>query len=183
MHMHTRHSDHQSETAYQRIPRKPLDDVMWYGCCFQDWHQWGESSSFFPECDPKFWLLFPNLLLQFPHSSTPSLSWTLYLVFSTLRSPSELLVSYSFISQSDFFLTKTTLYNHPRSNRTRILKLCSDCDNGGQTRTAVFAQLHLGRLDSLEVPCGLPRSEAKWSICPVCDPSDQPQPFISPNAT
>lgn len=78
------------------------------------------------------------------------------------------------------FLTKTTLYDHPRSTRTRILKLCSGRDNGGQTRTAVFARLHLGRLDSLEVPCGLPRSEAKWSICPVCDPSDQPQPFISP---
>lgn len=24
---------HQPDSAYQRIPRKPLDDVMWRGCC------------------------------------------------------------------------------------------------------------------------------------------------------
>lgn len=45
-------------TAYQRIPRKPLDDVMRWGCrsntdISRERERERESSSFFPEYDPK----------------------------------------------------------------------------------------------------------------------------------
>lgn len=65
---------------------------------FQDWHQWGESFSFFPECDPK--VLAPRC----ESSAPPQILNPEHLVFLTPKPASHVLCSNSQICQMQVFL-------------------------------------------------------------------------------
>lgn len=56
-------SDRQPGTAYQRIARKPLDDVMWYSCCSKTDISRERASHSFQSMTLRFWLHYRNLLL------------------------------------------------------------------------------------------------------------------------
>lgn len=79
MHVHPySDSDHQLRTAYQQIPRKPLDDVMWYSCCSKNDISGERASYSFHSKIQRFLAPLPksNVPLQLPHSPTPSQYWT-----------------------------------------------------------------------------------------------------------
>lgn len=127
-----------SGTSYQQIPRKPLDDVMWYGCCSKTDISGERAPHSFQSMTQKFWLQYPNLVLQLPHSSTLSQSWTSCFLHTKASFWSTLL-HLSNMPNVCLSVIKTTLYERPHSSQTKVLLLCIDCNNGGQTRTAVFA--------------------------------------------
>lgn len=116
-----------------------------------------------------FWLRYPNLLLQLPRSSTLSQSW-ISCFLDTETSFWSTLCQYgkcmSFLWQKLHYMIA-----HIHTGRGWSRSALGG-NSGGKTRTAVFAQLHLGYFDSLEVPCALPLSAAKWCICPICVPSN-----------
>lgn len=121
-----------------------------------------------------FWLRNPNLLLQPPRSSAHSQSRASCFL-SIPKPPSDLICSAPIRHMYVFLRHYMIARIHAGRGCFRSALGCYD--NGGQTRTAVFAQLRLGYFDSLEVPCELPLSEAKWCICPACVRSNRSQLF------
>lgn len=106
-------------------------------------------------------------------SSTNSQPWTPCFPDTKTCLPCALL-QLSNMPNAGLSVTKKALTGSTHSYWKRIA-----LQQWGQTRTAVFAQLQPGRFNWLNVPCGKPLKEGKWSICPVCAPSKQPQPFVS----
>lgn len=100
----------------------------------------------FQSVTQRFWLHGPNLPLQLPlRSSIPNI----------------LLLTTTKISNAPSFSS------HSYWMRTLLPFRCNN--NGGQTRSAVSARLHLGCFVSLKGsldPMDLLRSDAKWSVCP-----------------
>lgn len=136
---------------------------------FQGWHQWGESFSFFPEYDPK--VLAPLCESTAP----PQILNPEHLVFLTSKPASHVLCSNSQICQIQFFVWQKKHSMVPRIHTGKG----SLHNNGGQTRTAVFAQLQPGCFNWLNVPRGknLWKKESGPSN-PVCAPPKQPRPFV-----
>lgn len=106
--------------------------------------------------------VWPKVLAPLPEPAAPASP--LLHTLSILN-----IVSCFLDTETSFWITHLQFSNRPNWSfsdkndtiRSPTFKSDENTDNRGQTRTAVFALLHLGRFDSLEVPCGLPLNEVQ----------------------